>query len=246
MELNCGETSIYIDVTSSDKTTSKTYQILIQRAKIPWHITTIDISNISNYNCPVCLAIIHCPKSIAETKPKHVFCKSCIDELTRTTKQNPLNEQWLTGDWLVNEPGLEEMLLSLEVCCVFARYGCDEKQKLGELGYHMKQCQFRLCFVEKSEELTVNKILEEKMKVIKVALCSLHIARMAAGFIFWFFLQAGKFNHVRICKLGFAVRLKFWESLSNSICMWFKLVLCSQKVNYILSPAYIKQSKIIN
>jgi hypothetical protein len=47
-------------------------------------------------------------------------------------------------------------------------------------------------------------------------------------------------------KLGFAVRLTFWESLSNSICMWFKLVLCSQKVNYIISPAYVKQRKIIN
>jgi hypothetical protein len=171
LELNFGETSIYIDVTSPDKTTSKTYQLLIQRAKIPWHITTIYISNIYNYSCPVCLAIIHCPKSIAETTPKHVFCKSCIDELTRTTKQDPLNEQLLTGDWLVNEPSLEETLTSLAVCCVFARYGCNEKPKLGELGCHMKQCEFRLCFVEKSEELTVNKMLEENMKVIKVALC---------------------------------------------------------------------------
>ena len=168
LELNCGETNIYIDVTSPDKTTSKTYQILVQRASIPWLITTIDTSNIYNYSCPICLAIIHCPKSIAETKPKHVFCKSCIEELTRTTKRNPLNEQSLTGDWIVNEPSLEEELASVQVHCVFARYGCTEKPKLCELGCHMKQCELGLCFVEKSEELAVNKVLEEKMKVVKL------------------------------------------------------------------------------
>ena len=163
--LNCGETSIYIDITSPDKTTSKTYQLLIQRAKIPWHITMIDSSTILNYSCPICLAIVHCPKSIAETQPKHVFCKSCINELTRTTKRNPLNEQLLMGDWLVSESALEEKLTLLQVCCVFARYGCNEKLKFGELGCHMMQCEFRLCYVDKSEELTVNKLLEEKMKV---------------------------------------------------------------------------------
>ena len=168
MPLNCGETSIYIDLTSPDKTTTKTYQLLIQRAKIPWHINTIDSSNIHNYSCPICLAIVHCPKSIAETQPKHVFCKSCIDELTRTTKRNPLNEQLLTGDWLVSEPDLEEKLTLFEVCCVFARYGCNEKLKLAELGCHMKQCEFRLSFVDKSEELIINKLLEEKMKVISL------------------------------------------------------------------------------
>lgn len=169
LQLNYGETYIYVDVTSPDKTTSKTYQIIISKANIPWHITTvIENSNIYSYSCPVCLAIFHCPKSIFETKPKHVFCKSCIDELTRTTKRDPLNGKILTGDWLVNEPSLEETLTELNVYCVFSRYGCNEKPKLVELGCHMKQCEFRLCYVEKSEELAVNKVLEEKMKVIKV------------------------------------------------------------------------------
>lgn len=165
-ELNYGETNIYIDVTSPNQTTSKAYHLLIQKAKIPWHISTIDISKIYHYTCPVCLAVLHCPKCIANTNPKHVFCKSCIDELSRTTKRNPLNEQLLTGDWLANEPTMEEELTLLEVHCIFSRYGCSSKLKLGELGYHMNQCEFRLCLVEKSEELTVNKLLEEKLKVI--------------------------------------------------------------------------------
>ena len=165
-ELNYGETNVYINVTSPDKTTSKTYQIIIQRAKIPWSVSTINLCDVYNNTCPICLAVFHCPKSIVDTTPKHLFCKSCIDELTRTTKQNPLNEQDLTGDWLINEPSLEEKLTILDVNCVFTRYGCMEKIKLGCLGQHMKQCEYRLCFVEKSKELIINKDLDDKMKVI--------------------------------------------------------------------------------
>ncbi|XP_028398612.1 uncharacterized protein LOC114522180 [Dendronephthya gigantea] len=164
LELKYGETSIYIDVTSPNQATSKSYHLLIQRTKIPWHISTVDISKIYQYSCPVCLAVLHCPRSIAKTNPKHVFCKSCIDELTRTTKRNPLDKRSLTGDWLVNEPSMEIELALLEVHCGFYRYGCSSQLKLCDLGCHMKQCEFRLCFIEKSEELTVNKLLEEKLK----------------------------------------------------------------------------------
>ena len=40
----------------------------------------------SKFTCPVCLDILYRPKSIKNSDPKHVFCKSCIDELTRTSK----------------------------------------------------------------------------------------------------------------------------------------------------------------
>lgn len=163
--LNYGETAIFIDVTSPDKTTLKTYRLLALRMKIPWPLCLTDAKITYNYSCPVCLGQFHCPKSIRETEPKHKFCKCCIEELTRTTKQNPLNEKPLTGDWLVNEEILEQELSAQTVLCVYSRYGCQEKPKLMELGLHMKQCEYQLCFIEKSEELSASKEVEEKMKV---------------------------------------------------------------------------------
>lgn len=165
VDLNYGETTIHIEVTSPDKTNTKVHELYVTRMEIPWPVCLVDAKNFYNYSCPICLGVFHCPKSIAGTKPKHVFCKCCINKMTKTTKRNPLNELLLTGKWQLDEEILEQELSAVMVSCVYSRYGCLENQKLKQLGPHMKQCQHRLCFVDKSEELSPNNELESKMKV---------------------------------------------------------------------------------
>lgn len=165
VQLNYGETNVFIDVSSPDKTQCKTYHLRIERRKIPWNILTVDEGANLNLKCPICLVLLHCPKSIAETCPKHVFCQKCIVEVTRTKKQNPLNGLELNGGWLGDEPDCEEKLKGVKVCCVYAHYGCKDKLNLIDLGCHMMQCNYRLCLIDKTGELVCFKDKEEKMKV---------------------------------------------------------------------------------
>ncbi|XP_068729619.1 uncharacterized protein [Montipora capricornis] len=162
--LNYGETLVEVEVTSPDGSNKQIYSLLICRNKIPGATYFSDGREQSNFTCPVCLGILHRPKSIKNSDPKHVFCKSCIDELTRTSKRDPLNGTSLDNNWKLEEYDLDKELSSQMVFCVYKHWGCSVTVKLCELGPHVKQCDFRPCVVEKSEELVPVKDLEEKSK----------------------------------------------------------------------------------
>ena len=163
--LNYGETVIEVEVTSPDLTNKQTYLLIISRMKLLRPIKFSDEKQQSKFQCPVCLGVLYRPKSIQDSKPKHVFCKGCIDELTRTSKQDPLDSSPLPGVWRVDEYDLDKELSSQVVFCVYSHWGCGEKLKLCDLGPHMKQCEFRPVVVEKSAEIVPAKDLEEKSKV---------------------------------------------------------------------------------
>lgn len=163
--LNYGETVVEIEVTSPDASNKQTYTLLISRLKLPRPVKFSDEKQQSKFECPVCLGILYRPKSIKDSDPKHVFCKSCIDELTRTSKQDPLDGSPLPGGWRTDEYDLDKELSSQTVLCVYKHWGCSETMKLCELGSHVKQCEFRPVILEKSGELVPTKELEEKSKV---------------------------------------------------------------------------------
>ena len=161
--LNFGETLVKVEVTSPDGSNQQTYSLLISRSKIPRAINFSEEKCQSKFTCPVCLGILYRPKSIKNYK--HTFCKSCIDELTRTSKHNPLDGSPLERDWRMDQYEVDEELSSQTVFCVYKHWGCSVTLKLCDLGYHVKQCDFRPLVVEKSEELVPFKDLEEKSKV---------------------------------------------------------------------------------
>ena len=163
--LNYGETVVEVEVTSPDSSNKQTYVLIISRLKLLRPIKFSDEKKQSKFECPVCLGVLYRPKSIQNSQPKHVFCKGCIDELTRTSKQDPLDGSPLPGVWRVDECDLDKELSSQVVFCVYKHWGCGEELKLCELGPHMKQCEFRPVVVEKSEEVVPAKDLEEKSKV---------------------------------------------------------------------------------
>lgn len=163
--LNYGETVVEVEVTSPDSSNKRTYVLIISKSKVLRPIKFSDEKKQSKFECPVCLGVLYRPKSIQDSQPKHVFCKGCIDELTRTSKQDPLDGSPLPGVWRVDEYDLDKELSSQVVFCVYKHWGCGEELKLCELGPHMKQCEFRPVAVEKSEEIVPAKDLEEKSKV---------------------------------------------------------------------------------
>ena len=163
--LNFGESLVKVEVTSPDGSNQQTYTLLITRSKIPRAINFSEEKYQSKFTCPVCLGILFRPKSIKNYDLKYTFCKSCIDELTRTSKHNPLDGSPLERDWRIDQYDVDQELSSQTVFCVYKHWGCSVTLKLCDLGYHVKQCDFRPLVVEKSEELVPLKDLEEKSKV---------------------------------------------------------------------------------
>ena len=163
--LNFGESLVKVEVTSPDGSNQQTYTLLITRSKIPRAINFLEEKYQSKFTCPVCLGILYRPKSMKHYDVKHTFCKSCIDELTRTSKHNPLDGSPLKRDWRMEQYDVDEDLSSQTVFCVYKHWGCSATLKLCELGYHVKHCDFRPFVVEKSEEMVPLKDLEEKSKV---------------------------------------------------------------------------------
>ena len=163
--LNYGETRVSIDVTSPNQTNTQTYVITVCRQEIVRYFQFVDSKLNQEYECPVCLRPRHRPKSIAGSNPKHIFCKSCIEELTRTSKVDPLDETPLKGEWKMDELEMESKMAGSEVLCTFSYHGCTEKMPLKNLGGHIKQCEFRVVQVDKSGEMTPHKNVDVTSKV---------------------------------------------------------------------------------
>lgn len=164
IQLNFGETQVDIEVTSPDKTSTKLYTLIVCKEQLLRPVSFIDQKLKAINECPVCLGVLYRPKSIAGSKSGHLFCKSCIDELTRTSKVDPLDDTPLTGEWRTDAFEHEKSLSLAEVHCVFAHWGCNEKFKLCDLGSHAVKCECQPVMIEKSSELVQAKDKEIKAK----------------------------------------------------------------------------------
>ena len=163
--LNYGETVAEVEVTSPDESEHRRYRLTVSKVKLPRPVRFVDKNEQGKFTCPICLGVLHRPKSIKDRDPKHVFCKRCIDERTRTSKQDPLDGSPLAGEWCLDECDLEKEMSSRLVHCVHKHWGCSERVKLSGVGEHVRHCQFRPVVVEKSGELVPAKDLEEKFNV---------------------------------------------------------------------------------
>lgn len=163
--LKYGDTVVEVEVTSPDVSNKKTYVVVISRLRLPRPITFSDEKQQLRFQCPVCLGILYRPKSIKGSDPKHVFCKRCIDELTRTSKVDPLDGSPLADVWRMDEFELDKELSSQQVFCVYKHWGCNAEVELCDLGSHLQKCDFRPVEVEKSGEFVPAKDSEEKSKV---------------------------------------------------------------------------------
>ena len=79
------------------------------------------------YECPITLGPFYKPVSVIGSDPKHIFTEPLIDEMTRTSKQDPLDGAPLERDWKKRECGVDEEMSGVTVQCLYqyaGKIGC--------------------------------------------------------------------------------------------------------------------------
>ncbi|XP_054758090.2 uncharacterized protein LOC129264268 isoform X1 [Lytechinus pictus] len=140
VNLHVGETAIEIEVTSADGSNKQTYTVNATKRWLGRAVQFANSKNAMKYECPITISPFYKPCSIKGSDPKHVFSEPIIDELTRTSKVDPLDGTPLENEWKVPEGGIEKDLSSATVCCIYCYTGCEEKMKYSTLGTHIKTC----------------------------------------------------------------------------------------------------------
>ena len=86
-------------------------------------VTFTDPSLAMKYECPITLGPFYKPVSIKGSEPKHIFTEPLIDEMTRTSKQDPLDGTPLEAEWKNREWGLDAEMSGLSVYCMYRYLG---------------------------------------------------------------------------------------------------------------------------
>ncbi|XP_002731401.1 uncharacterized protein LOC100373099 [Saccoglossus kowalevskii] len=173
--LNIGETSIDVTVTSADGSNTKVYSVIVSRKRLSRAVRFVDSKLSMKYECPICLGALYCPTSIKGSDPKHTFCLPCINELTRTSKFDPLDESPLELDWKISECGLDKEMSSSLVHSIYAYAGAEEKMKFSELGTHIKESSHKPKDLEENAESCSDcsrKVAKGEMEWHKAKLCT--------------------------------------------------------------------------
>ncbi|XP_030854513.1 uncharacterized protein LOC580673 [Strongylocentrotus purpuratus] len=143
VNLNVGDTAVEIEVTSADGSNKQTYTVNATKKWLGRAVQFADCKDAMKYECPITTSPFYKPCSIKGSEPKHVFSEPIINELTRTSKVDPLDGTPLENEWKVPEGGIEKELSGATVCCLYSYTGCEEKMKYSALGAHIKMCDKR-------------------------------------------------------------------------------------------------------
>ncbi|CAD5116363.1 DgyrCDS5262 [Dimorphilus gyrociliatus] len=98
--LNVGQTKIMVE----------NYKVLVTRKQLPRHIIFVDKGLNWKFEDPLSLSALYCPITIKNSKPKHTYSAPIINQLTKTNKVDPLNEQPLPLDWRIEDEEIEAKL----------------------------------------------------------------------------------------------------------------------------------------
>ena len=101
VQLNPGHTHIEINVVSVNGKGTTTYAVTVVKCRLP---ATMQLKkNDALFECAVCCGVVHRPCLIKDGS--FVFCQGCLEELTRTSKEDPFtgrkleDEQWMVCDF---------------------------------------------------------------------------------------------------------------------------------------------------
>ncbi|XP_064623924.1 uncharacterized protein LOC135485620 [Lineus longissimus] len=138
--LNVGDSKINVEVTSVDRSNKETYSIIATKKQVPRYVKFSDPCLALAYECPVSLSALYRPVSIRGSDPKHTFSGPIIDEFTKTSKVDPLNEMPLDSDWRIPDFELEKKMSQAVVSVPLVFGGSSDAVKFGELGGHLEKC----------------------------------------------------------------------------------------------------------
>ncbi|XP_066282667.1 uncharacterized protein [Branchiostoma lanceolatum] len=143
VQLNVGETQVDVEVTSPDGSKQQVYTISVVKEPMGRFVKLADPKLALQLECPVTLGPLYRPISIRESDPKHTYSAPCLDVLTRTSKQDPLDESPLPTEWRIVDFDVDKKVSAAVVSCIYTHAGCTEQMKYAELGAHAKDCQHK-------------------------------------------------------------------------------------------------------
>jgi len=100
IDLKHSQTNVALTVTSASGTVTQDYSIRVIKQPIVYAIEMLEHSVV--LCCAVCSNVAHCPYKIKSGGKlcDSVYCQVCLQELTRTNKQDPISGKPLDGDWM--------------------------------------------------------------------------------------------------------------------------------------------------
>lgn len=76
------------------------------------------------YEDPISLSTLYRPITIRNSDPRHTFSAPIIDELTKTSKFDPINDTPLIDDWRIEDFELDKKISS-STACIPLTYGSE-------------------------------------------------------------------------------------------------------------------------
>ena len=101
----------------------QTYTLVVSRKQIPRFIQIKDKELAHQLECPITLSPLYRPVSVKDSDPKNTYSEPILDELTKTSKIDPLSYAPLLGDWKVNDDVIEKQLSDTLGCIPLANGG---------------------------------------------------------------------------------------------------------------------------
>ncbi|XP_064602981.1 uncharacterized protein LOC135468574 [Liolophura sinensis] len=138
--LNVGETKVEVEVTSADCSNKQTYVVHITKKLLPRLVKFTSSELATSFECPISLSPYYCPVSIRGSDPKHTFSRPLIDEMTRTSKIDPLSGEPLGPDWKVIEYDIEKKMSASTVSIPLTYGGSSAEVRFSELGEQLEKC----------------------------------------------------------------------------------------------------------
>ena len=105
------------------------YCILVTRKQLPRHVRITDAALALQYECPISLSTLYQPITVLGSDPRHTFSAPILDELTKTSKFDPLNDTPLEADWRVVDFAVDKKMSSA-LACIPLTYGGKKNTKL--------------------------------------------------------------------------------------------------------------------
>ena len=84
------------------------YKLNVYKKQIPRYVKLADAALAVKYECPVSLSPLFQPITIKDSEPRHTYSGPIIDQLTKTSKIDPLSELPLCNDWRIEDLDLDK------------------------------------------------------------------------------------------------------------------------------------------
>ena len=119
INLQQSQTNFTLTVTSANGTVTADYYITAIRQPISYSITLVGQTS----RCAICSNVPHCPHKIriGGKLCDSIYCLACLQDFTRTNKQDPISGKALEDDWLQFDEETEKVISNEIARCQLPR-----------------------------------------------------------------------------------------------------------------------------